>query len=286
MRAATACPLALLLAFAACGDDPVPVPTATLTLALSGLQPLGPDFLYEGWILVDDEPHSTGRFTVDASGVPAVSVFDIPAGDLANASTFVLTIEPALGDVPAPAATHLLAGDFAGDAASLTVGHGQALGDDFTGASGSYSLQTPTTADSTEDYAQGIWWLDPAAGPGPSLSLPSLPSGWAYEGWVVLAGTPVSTGRFTIAFGSDSDGAGPAAGPDAAPSFPGQDFIAPPRVLLGAAVRITVEPQPDNDSGPFTLTPLVDDTVTDAGAGGSQTMAGDTAAFPAGTATR
>ena len=47
-----------------------------------------------------------------------------------------------------------------------------------------------------------------AGGPGPILDLPTLPAGWVYEGWVVGPDGPVTTGRFTMASGADSDGDG------------------------------------------------------------------------------
>ena len=59
-----------------------------------------------------------------------------------------------------------------------------ALGSDFASASGSFLLETPSTAAVASDYASGIWWLDPA-GPSASLVLATLPAGWVYEGWVV-----------------------------------------------------------------------------------------------------
>jgi len=102
----------------------------------------------------------------------------------AVATKFILTIEPSPDPDPAPAATKYLAGDFAGDTAMLSVADGATLGNDFSGASGSFILQTPSTAGVAGDYASGIWWLDPA-GPVATLALPVLPAGWLYEGWVV-----------------------------------------------------------------------------------------------------
>jgi hypothetical protein len=84
-----------------------------------------------------------------------------------------------------------------------------------------------------------------------------LPSGWAYEGWVVVDGTPITTGRFLDPTMADFDGAGPTSGPDGFPPFPGQDYINPPVDLLGQTAVITVEPEPDNSPAPFTLKPLI-----------------------------
>ncbi len=91
--------------------------------------------------------------------------------------------------IPAPSAVHVLGGDFQSGSAELSVGHGAALGDDFSAAAGPYILNAPSGGEGV-DYRNGIWWLDPGAGPGPTLELPTLPEGWAYEGWVVGPGGP------------------------------------------------------------------------------------------------
>jgi len=228
-----------------------------LMLHFNGLDDLGDDYVYEGWFIVDGAPYSTGRFSAEPGGKPFNARFDVNEEMADNASLFVLTIEPAVGDDPAPAATHILAGPFKGASARLGVGHGAALGSDFSEATGEFLLATPSTGDPADDYNLGIWWVDPGAGPGPSLHLPTLPAGWAYEGWAVVGGTPYSTGRFLDAGMADSDGAGPTSGPFPGPPFPGQDFIDPPLDLLGGTAVITVEPEPDNSAAPFTLKPLV-----------------------------
>ena len=70
-----------------------------------------------------------------------------------------------------------------------------------------------------------------------------LPTGWMYEGWVASSSGPVSTGKFTSASGRTRDAAGPTAGTDAPPPFPGEDFINPALVLTsGFKAVITVEP--------------------------------------------
>jgi hypothetical protein len=271
-----------------CGDDEVIGPEmGVLTLSFSGLQDLGAGYAYEGWIIVGGNAISTGTFTVDGSGNLSNSTFQLTKSDLDAATKFILTIEPSPDSDPAPASTHYLAGTFTSPAAALTVGDADALGDDFTSAIGSYILETPSTSSVPADYANGIWWLDPAAGPGPSLTLPTLPAGWVYEGWVVdPVGGPITTGTFTEVDTTDSDGAGPTAGMDPTPPFPGQDFITPPISLIGFAAVISIEPYPDNSTAPFTLKPLVDMNVEDVGAGILQSMANDAMSFPTGTATR
>ena len=255
----------------------------SLGWTFSGLEPLGGGHVYEGWLIVGGNPVSVGRFQVDGSGNPLAGP-ELPAGlDPSTATDFVLTIELGLGDDPAPSDTKLMGGAFAGGFAALSIAHPAALGDDFGGAAGSFILQTPSTSMIPGDHAQGIWWLDPAGGPGPILALPALPPGWAYEGWVVDGSGPISTGRFLGAVGADSDGAGPAAGPDPGPPFPGQDFISPPLVLTGLTAVITVEPEPDDSPAPFAFKPLIDASIEDPGPGVLQSMANQAGTAPSGT---
>jgi hypothetical protein len=242
---------------------------AGLELVFDGLEPLGPDYVYEGWIITGDGPVTSGRF--DAPDPGETLTFEIGDELRASATTFVLTIEPRFGDDPAPASTHMLAGRFEDGAAALTVDHPAALGTDFSAAAGGFILETPSTGGVADDYDQGVWFLDPSAGPGPSLELPELPEGWTYEGWVVTGDGPLSTGRFRSASNADDDGAGPTAGPDGSPPFPGQDFIAPPLSLIGLPVVVSVEPMPDDSPAPFAIKPLVG-TAADAGRGGFQSL--------------
>ena len=264
-------------------EQPQP-PARTLTLSFTGLEPLGPAFVYEGWLITSNGPVSSGRFSLTST--TDMPTFTIDEAVAADSTLFVLTIEPAVGDDPAPADTHVLAGSFDDDTADddtavLTIGHPAALGSDFATATGAYILETPSSATIASDYAQGVWFVNPAEGSA-SLSLPGLPAGWVYEGWVVDANGPVSTGRFVDASAADDDGGGPAAGPDGTPPFPGQDFIAPPRNLIGNTIVISVEPEPDDSPAPFAIKPLVDMQADDVGPGQLQDMANNAAASPAG----
>ena len=260
------------LAISACNEDPVDGKdagrdtggndggnNATLTLSFTGLEDLGADYVYEGWLMVDGSPVTSGRFSVDDKGELSTSSFSIPAAH-ASATAFILTIEPATGDVPAPSDVHIVAGDISGGSANLTIDHGAALGTDFSTAAGAFILAAPTSA--ADDDQNGIWWLDPT-GPASTLTLPTLPAGWTYEGWVVdVSGAvpvPVSTGTFTSPTGADSDGAGSTAGTDGdpAPGFPGQDFVNPARDLTdGHMAVISIEPVPDYSAAPFSVKPL------------------------------
>ncbi|MEM9188868.1 MAG: anti-sigma factor [Myxococcota bacterium] len=230
--------------------------TSTLTYSVTNLEPLGDDFVYEGWIVVDGSPVTTGTFTVDAAGVTTPASFEVPQAMLDMATLFVISIEPAVGDVPAPADTKILGGPIENGTATLTTSAMPALGTDFADAAGNFIIATPSSA-AMDDEEYGIWFLDPS-GPSASLTLPTLPAGWVYEGWVVDADGPISTGTFTAVDAADSDMAGPLAGTDGMmPPFPGQDFVTTPRDLtMGHMAVISVEPSPDNSAAPFILKPL------------------------------
>ncbi len=251
-----------------CGNDDDATATGNLDLSITGLEDLGAGYNYEGWLIVDGSPVSTGLFTVDGNGDLSQSSFDVSTDDLEKATTFVLSIEPSPDSDPAPSAVKILGGDFNGNATTLSVAHGAALGTDFTDATGDYILATPTNG-MDNDELSGVWWLDPSAGPGAGLSLPTLPIGWTYEGWAVIDGTPVTTGTFNAVSGADS--AASYSGTESGPPFPGEDFLnnAPsglsfPVNLQGTTVVISVEPVPDNSSAPFLLKPLVGPVAADA----------------------
>ena len=271
----------LALFTVACGggssDNPPANQVTSLSWHLTGLEPLGSGYVYEGWVVVNGTPESTGRFQVDALGMPDLE--SAPASDAmaAGATAWVLTIEPDPDPDPSPSETKLLGGDFVNGVAMLEVSHAAALGSDFTSAMGSFILATPTSAVTSDDN-QGIWWLDPGAGMS-SLDLPTLPAGWAYEGWVVTGSGPLSTGRFTDPGVADSDGAGPDKGPDSdGPPFPGQDYVNPALDLVGLTAVISVEPSPDDSPNPFALKPLVTSPVLDVLAPTPQAMSNNAAA--------
>lgn len=242
-------------------------PNGNLTLNLSGLEDLGADYVYEGWLMVDGSPITSGRFTIDGTGKLSQTNFKIPQEQLNKATAFILTIEPAVGDDPAPSAVHILAGNFEGNSGSATVGHTAALGTGFSSVSGKYILATPTDGGTMDNEESGVWFLDnSSSSPMTSLNLPTLPAGWKYEGWIVIDGTPVSTGTFTDASAADDNAAtSPYKGSVSnGPPFPGEDYLmnAPsglnfPTDLREQTVVISVEPFPDNSPKPFTLKPLI-----------------------------
>ena len=273
-------------------DNPSnPPETGELALNISGLKDLGSAAKYEGWIIVNGTPKSTGKFTVDANGQLSSNTFTVDKSDLDDAAKFVLTIEPEPDQNADPSDVHLIAGNFSNNQASLSVSDGAALNDDFSSASGTFVLATPTNGSSSNENS-GIWFLDLSSGsPSVGLTLPTLPSGWKYEGWAVINGTPVTTGKFTS--NSAIDESAPYSGTMSGPPFPGEDFLnnAPsgltfPTDLSGDIAVITIEPDPDNDAGPFFMKPLTGNIPSGAMDHTNYPLNLNMGTFPVGTASR
>jgi hypothetical protein len=282
--------IAFTLVLSSCKEEDDP--TQKLTLDIEGLENLGTDYVYEGWIIVGGSPISSGRFTVDDNGDLSQSYFNLDEDDLSSATTFVLTIEPSTGDDPAPSDVHILAGDFSGNSGSVSVSHAAALGDSFENAQGKFILATPSDGNGDMNEESGVWWLDNSSGsPEAGLMLPLLPAGWKYEGWAVVDGTAISTGTFTqVDSADDFSGYSGTAG---TPGFPGEDLLmnAPSGVMFPADLRgnlavISIEPSPDNSAAPFLLKPLVSNIAEDAPTHSVLNMNLNLDSFPTGTFNR
>ncbi|WP_346882920.1 anti-sigma factor [uncultured Algibacter sp.] len=227
-----------------------------LTLELENLGELTNGANYEGWIIVDNVPVSTGKFTDNALN----QTFMVNKANLEKATEFLVSIEPRDDSDAGPSTTKILGGMFDNDAALLTTNK---VASDFSNISGKFVIATPTDNNgSNEEF--GVWFMDPTgfAGLAPSLNLPVLSEGWKYEGWVVLNDKSVSTGTFTMIDASD-DAALYSDTAVAPPNYPGEDFLSSaPRGLIFPAdgevvkkqVFITIEPNPDYDQAtPFSL---------------------------------
>jgi len=250
--------ITLLTSCSSDDDNSTSAPTnAPLTLTLDGLEPLGSDYVYEGWIIVDGSPVSTGTF----SSVIFPQTFSVNRVQLNNASAFVLSIEPANDLDPAPAETKLLSGNFTGNSALVNTG----IVGDFSNASGAFFLRTPTdeTGTNNGNDENGVWFGTPGMPPVPNFILPTLPEGWTYEGWVVGDTGPLTTGIFDVFDMADS-WAPFSETMQPGPPIPGEDFFlnAPggetfPLDIRNRTVVISVEPVPDNSPAPFAMKPLV-----------------------------
>jgi hypothetical protein len=99
------------LIFTACkkDDDTPPDPQlGTLELNMTNLAPSDAGEQYEGWIVVNGTPVSTGTFTVNANGDLSQSSFMLDPETLDVATDFVLSIEPMPDNDPAPSAIKIL----------------------------------------------------------------------------------------------------------------------------------------------------------------------------------
>ena len=254
-------------------------------LSVTGLGDPSPGH-YEAWFVIGGVPRSGGKFRVTSTGkISDLAGTEVPGGilhvdqglDLSRATEFFITLEPDNDASPAPTATQVLAGTFAGASANLDVA--KALDVSFGEANGSYYLDSPTT-ETVKDFNHGIvFQLGDCGEPGRATrgasEVPTLPpSGWSYEGWVMRPSgssfIAYSTGRFLDpcdfdndragqgagTFGDDADGDGLADGL----AVPAQDFVdssgsIPPLVLDEGVyiAAVSIEPQPDNSAAPFFL---------------------------------
>jgi hypothetical protein len=225
----------IFAALVGCGDEGPEMPMVNVVFQDLAALEATTEGTYEGWVIdASGTPFSTGKFALAPSGQ---YTFTSP---IAEPMMFVLTVEPP-GDADAlPSDQKLLGGAFSGGTATLSaLGFVTASGSaDFATSPGTHVLLTPTTATGSDDDG-GIWLLDPAGAPDPSVTLPPLTDGWVYEGWVVhQPGTAMQT---AISYGKyepqadgtvstrDSDAAGPLSGApgdlSAGPPFPGGDFV-------------------------------------------------------------
>lgn len=248
---------------AACGgsDSDSAAETARVRVSVSGLQDPGTGQVYAGWLKLDDASYvAVGNVSAASGNAATERDFNVNKAHIARASEFLVSIESDTGKPTAPGKARLLAGSFntAKTEANIAIDHPAALNTGFANASGRFFLATPVTV-ALDDEAMGIWFAGVADGKlAVGLELPTLPEGWTYEGWVTVNGKLSSTGRFTRVDAWDSDVAGPTAGPVGAviPSFPGQDFLAPPVSLPGGMAVISVEPVARISDTPFFIRPL------------------------------
>lgn len=235
-----------------------PAAKASIQFVPKNLESLGDKYDYEGWIVKDGKPTSTGKFDIKKD--KTTYSFDVDKSLVEGSATFVLSIEPSkeTGEaINLPSNTKIIAGDILNSMATATTSHKAAFGTDFSQLAAGYVLATPTN--NFRNPTQGIWFNN--------LSGFTELTGWKYEGWIVDANGPTTTGTFSKTNKPDDDGAGPAAGPNKNnfPSEPGQDFINPAKELVGTTVVISVEPDPDNSDVPFSIKPLIGKVTNEAG---------------------
>lgn len=265
-----------------------------IRLEMENLPPLMDGFAYQAWARIGFEAVPSERFNIAENGsfvngggqfIQNALVFPV---DLSDASEVFITIEDKRDSDEIPSGTVVLAGDVSGSVASLSTSHPEALGTSFDGESGTFMLLNWASGASS-DETSGLWFIDGTrAAPTAGLSLPELPDGWVYEGWIEKDGTLVSTGAFREMDAIDFDRR--YSNTDT-PSFPGEDFLenAPDGVTFpldpsGGTVRVTVEPIPDDTDAPFGIFVLSGAVPSSPTAGTTYPLNAEVAT-PGGTAT-
>lgn len=250
----------------ASSDPVIPQPaTAVLTVTLNGIEPLIETYVYEGWIMVNGNPVSTGTF--NTTSATTTMEFTVLESDLNVATAFVLSLELAANDPAGPSNTKILMGEFVAGAADLRINNVVGnFADTANPFSGSFLNKTPSDntggVDNNNDE-NGMWFIQNPTTPS-LINLPVLSPGWRYEGWVIFDGPegpmPLTTGQFTMASGVDSSS--PFSGNEMVPPFPGEDFVQnlPDGIdgdTTGKTVVISLEPDfPNDPNSPFFLKPI------------------------------
>ena len=235
-------------------------------LELENLAPLLDGYTYQAWAKIGFITLPSERFNVvengsfvNSSGQFIQNAF-IFTEDISDASQVFITIEDKRDSDETPSGTVVLAGDVSGSSATLSMTHPLALNTSFGGQSGSFMLMSWVSGAPVDDTS-GLWFIEgtrnaPTAG----LSLPTLPDGWTYEGWVDKGGALVSTGTFRDNSGHDLERLYSTSD---TPPFPGEDFVENPPAGVtfpldpsGGTVQITVEPFPDDTVLPYGITVL------------------------------
>lgn len=245
-------------------EDPI---LLNMQLDVNELPPLGGSNNYRAWAVLPTRFLGSDLFNLTETGqyVNSTGQFisnTFTFGDAIGETTKVLiSVENKDGSEDAPSSTIVLAGDIVDFQADLTVTHPDALGEGFDSASGVFSLLTPSDADDTNE-TEGIWFVESISAGNwtTGLSLPARPEGWLFEGWVEVADTVLSTGRFDSATGADMDSPFMTDLVREFIDYPGEDFFMqpPPGVTFppdfsNARVFVTLEPDPDGQPAPFAI---------------------------------
>lgn len=254
--------LGMVLFLGGCDGDSgtkPPNPKVQMSINAQNLKPLKEGLLYKAWAKVGGVYYGTDAFNVTETGqfLTSGSQFRdksfVLEADITDAELVLISIEGKTSSATAPSNSVILAADVVGTNATLTTSHTSAMGGNLSSQTGQLTIMTPSDLNTTNE-ASGVWYVTVSGTTlTKGLSLPTLNNGWAYQGWVEVGGTRLSTGRFTSNTSSDSN---VYSFPDG-PQFPGEDFLINPPTgvsfpfnLNNAKVSITVEPEPDDTADP------------------------------------
>jgi hypothetical protein len=262
--------IGLLWLAAGCGDDddgqsPVVTP---FNFTIEDLPRLASGQYYEAWVTFpppppragrvlhgEDPRESLGQFVVTETGVieareggPAELSYS-GAQDVNQAVDVLISVETEGDTAQGPV---LIAGVVVGNddegRSTLGISHHDAVGTDFSNASGSFILATPTNGEGTDENL-GIWFTNPAGLP--TLVLPlfgeKVGIGWIYQAYVFHGGHAIEIGTFNSTDVEDSDGRGAEAGPMPGFNAPGSDFLQSQHNLSDGSTVAFVVIQPAGD---------------------------------------
>lgn len=258
----------LSLSFAGCEyfENSDTLDISTIEVNITGLPALPDSMTYVGW-LVSDDYDPVKIFVQDASDGSLHYKADQKFQSFVQAQQFVLTTEEKVkaGDSTlTPSTRKILGGRFTNAASTLKIGSSDIT---FNNLKAVYNLSTPTDGPETNELS-GIWFADSlSTSPALGLDLPTLYSGWIYEGWIEINDQYVSTGRFTSPKARDLY----AAHSDTLFSgynFPGEDFLvdAPtglifPLNLANSKVIVSIEYNDGKDHGTSPFIKIFEGTV-------------------------
>lgn len=268
-----------------------------IQLDVNELPPLEGSYNYRAWAVLPTRFIGSDLFNftdeaqyINSTGQFVSNTFTF-GDDISDAVQVYISIEDKDGSSDVPSSTVVLAGDIVNFEANLTASHPDALGQDIDTGSGVFSLLTPSDTDDTNE-TEGVWFVESISAGNwtTGLSLPTLPDGWLFEGWVEVADTTLSTGRFDSATGADMNSPYMTDLVSEFIDYPGEDFLMDPPVgvtfppdFSNARVYVTVEPSPDGDPAPFDIEVLSGTVGATPETGTNYQLQGDLVA-PEGTA--
>lgn len=236
--------ISLALSFTACeyfeSDNPSGV--SKIDINITNLKPLADSLVYVGWVSTNaDSSFKIFESNVDQIGVISQSLTH-DFGGLHKAQQFIVTVEelPDSGTITEPNGAVIISGRFTLGSSRVRIGEG----DEFSNASGVYTVTTPT--DTLDNNLSGIWFVGSASDPEGGLNIPALHEDWIYEGLIIINDDTLSTGTFTDP--QSPDESSEYSGTASAFPFPGEDFLLNPPAgftfpldLSNAKVLVTID---------------------------------------------
>ncbi len=235
-------------------ETDVPSSVKEFEVNFSNLPQLPDSLEYVSWILSKEGTafYRLERFT-PVNGSFSKVYTDIKSGYIQSMQVLVVSIEfKATHDtlLIKPSDVPILSGYLNGNQAAISFSEDNSM-PKFDGVAGDYLLATPTDT-LTVSETSGIWFVnkDSTGTLMAGLTLPALPAGWFYQGWIEKDGKLLTTGSFQKA--ADADNSAEYSGSVEGYAFPGEDFINNPPAgvtfpldLIGAKVYITLQPKYD-----------------------------------------